>query len=157
MACMANDECPDAYPRCDVDATNMGVCSVECLSNDDCDTMDKPFCNGDNRCAAQSDGTCQIVTPDDPSSSDPECVGDFTRCMPLSEGSSLGICVECYAGAECMASSSKPQCSTRGICTEANAQDSCENDADCCPTPNASCADRRRCNSETQLCETATL
>ena len=156
MECSEDTDCTDEFPRCDKDASDNGQCAPECLSNDDCaDVMGKPFCDGENRCAAASDGTCQIETPDDPRSADGECVGDLARCMPLSEGSSLGICVECYGAVECSAASTNAQCSTRGVCIPADDEDGCEGDADCCPTPDADCAGRRRCNPDSKTCETA--
>ena len=155
LACMTDDDCAMDFPRCELDATRMGTCTVECRSNDDCtDGPNGDFCQANNRCASAPDGTCQIETPDEPETANPECDGTTSICMPLSMGASLGICVECSIDAHCFADSERPNCSTKGICIADNEADECSTDGDCCPTPDADCAGQRICNDG--QCESTT-
>ena len=89
LACMTDDDCAMDFPRCELDATRMGTCTVECRSNDDCtDGPNGDFCQANSRCASAPDGTCQIETPDEPETANPECDGTTPICMPLSMGAS---------------------------------------------------------------------
>ncbi|MEE2788342.1 MAG: hypothetical protein VX589_13450 [Myxococcota bacterium] len=145
--CMTDDECTTMdFPRCELDSTRMGRCAVECTSNIDC--MNGPngnFCLATNRCGEVSDGTCQIETPDEPLTANSECGIMTPICMPLQSGASLGICVKCSDDAPCSEDSETPICSTTGVCIADDTSDTCATDIDCCPTPDADCAGRRIC------------
>ncbi len=125
--CRSASDCTHPTPACFIlPGSSEGEC-VACTESTFCPD-DTPFCLADNRCGAESDGTCRIGSGDDFDNGDCESI-DYPYCLQITDDG-LGLCVQCVTDEQC--NGRLDICATTiGQCVATEDENYCDGDEQC--------------------------